>query len=111
MDSLPDWALWAAGAAVGVIGLLVGGLLGALAELRKTKDLCWKSWELTGKAQARSAELRSERDAALEKLGALKAQRGEVLEAAIGAAKLAQLDALREPGHDVRGNLPNTGPM
>ncbi len=95
MDSLPDWLLWVFGGAVGVVGLLLGGLLGALAELRKTKAMCWKSWELTGKAQAQAAGLRKERDEALERLGALKAQRGEVLEAAIGAAKLAQLDALQ----------------
>lgn len=106
MDSLPDWVLWVFGGQVGVIGLLAGGLMGALAELRRVKAVCWESWELTGKAQARAAELRSERDAALEKLGALKAQRGEVLEAAIGAAKLAQLDALRPSDSS---HTPHTG--
>lgn len=109
MDSLPDWVLWLLGGLVAVVGLLAGGLLGALAELRRVKAVCWESWILTGKAQAQAAGLRKERDEAREKLGVLKAQRGEVLEAAISAAKLAQLDALREPGHDVRGNLPNTG--
>jgi len=34
----------------------------------------------------------------------MRRERDAVVETAAGVAKLAQLDALREPGHDVRGS-------
>ena len=81
-------------------GLLAGVVWGALRELKRVKAQCWKAWELTAKAQESEAKVKKERDEALERLGAVKAQRGEVVESAIAVAKLAQLDAL----HGARKN-------
>lgn len=85
-------------ALIAVSCLLAGVVWGALRELKRVKAQCWKAWELTANAQESATKLRKERDDALEKLGALKAQRGEVVESAIAVAKLAQLDALRGDG-------------
>lgn len=91
-----DWQHWANLGLVILSSLLVGLLIGAARELRSVKAVCWESWRQTGKAQEKAAEMKKERDEALERLGAVKAQRGELAEAAIGVAKLAQLDALRD---------------
>ena len=95
---MDDWRAWTILGLVVLSCLLVGLLIAAARELRRTKALCWESWELTAKAQNKAAELKKERDEAMQKLGALKAQRGEVVESAIAVAKLAQLDALNRQG-------------
>ena len=76
-------------------GLLAGGLLGALSEVRRLHRTSMAAWMAQGSAQDEARRLRHELAETQRQLGALQATRGEVLEAAIGAAKLAQLDALR----------------
>lgn len=78
-------------------GLLAGGLLGAVTEVWRLHRTSMSAWMSQAAAQKEAYEARQALAEANRKLGALQATRGEVLEAAIGAAKLAQLDALRDP--------------
>ncbi|MBK9363016.1 MAG: hypothetical protein IPM99_18880 [Rubrivivax sp.] len=75
--------------------VLAGMLAGALWELKRVHRVCMRAWMFQASAQDQAARLRHDLAEAQRQLGALQAARGEVLEAAIGAAKLAQLDALR----------------
>lgn len=65
---------------------LAGLLAGAMWEVRRLHRVCMRAWMFQASAQDQAETQRQ--------LGALQATRGEVLEAAIGAAKLSQLDAL-----------------
>lgn len=75
-------------------GLLGGGLIGAALELKRLHRETWQYWMSQAKAQDEVRRLRADLAEANRRIGALQATHGEVLEAAIGAAKLAQLDAL-----------------
>lgn len=83
-------------------GLLAGGLLGAVWELRRLHRVCMKSWMQQGAAQDQANRLRQELADANKRIGAIQATRGEVLEAAIATSKLAQLDALHADGEGGR---------
>ena len=78
-------------------GLLAGGLLGAVAEVRRLHRTSMAAWMAQGAAQDQANRLRQELADANKRIGAIQAARGEVLEAAIATSKLAQLDALHEP--------------
>ena len=76
---------------------LVGGMLGGAAvEVWRLHRTSMEAWLRMAAAQDEAKRLRIELAEANRRLGALQATRGEVLEAAIGAAKLASLDALRD---------------
>ncbi len=81
---------------------LVGLLAGALWEVRRLHRVCMRAWMFQAAAQDQAARLRHDLAETQRQLGALQATRGEVLEAAIGAAKLAQLDALHADGEGGR---------
>ena len=78
-------------------GLLAGGLLGAVRELMRLHRTCMRAWMYQGAAQSEATKLREALAEANKRIGALQATRGEVLETAVGVAKLAQLDALQQP--------------
>lgn len=75
--------------------LVAGALGGAAVEVWRLHRTSMEAWLRMAAAQDEARRLRAELAEAHRKLGALQATRGEVLEAAIGAAKLAQLDALQ----------------
>lgn len=77
--------------------LVAGALGGAMVEVWRLRRTSMAAWMAQAAAQKEAYDARQELAEAYKRLGALQATRGEVLEAAIGAAKLAQLDALRPP--------------
>lgn len=88
MTALEIALMWA-------VCLLAGMLIGAAVEVWRLHRTSMEAWLRMAAAQDEARRLRAELAEAHRKLGALQATRGEVLEAAIGAAKLASLDALQ----------------
>ena len=82
--------------------LVAGALGGAVAEIWRLHRICMTAWMAQHAAQHEAKRLREALARAERTIGAMQTTRGEVLEAAIGAAKLAQLDALHADGEGGR---------
>ena len=84
---------------------LAGALLGCLMDNRRLRRLLWQAWAEQSKAQEESHRARQNLADACRAIGRLQAENGQILEAAIGTAKLAQLDALHKD-QGPEGNSP-----
>lgn|GEM_PF-6368437 len=93
---------------IGVLTVIVGAIFVRLCQI--AGDLTAEREEVK-ELRARLLEARAARmdlllviDRLAGSAAVMRRERDAVVETAAGVAKLAQLDALREPGHDVRGS-------
>ena len=90
--------------------LLVGMLSGALWDIRRLHKKCMDAWAARVSAEAAEAAAREALAQAERRIGVMMSTRGDVLEAAIGAVKLAQLDALYAPAPHSLSEKKENGP-
>lgn len=90
--------------------LLTGMLGGALWDIRRLHRKCMDAWAGRISAETAEAATREALVQAERRIGVLMASRSDVLEAAIGTAKLAQLDALYAPAPHSLSEKKENGP-